>query len=153
MSRRGRRLGRSQLIPLHVEPAMATAAIALPRSDADEIDSDFPRIAEVFENRLHRNIPLGSDATLYYVKPLNYGLLTASDLRLDSPYNTRLHTGLPPTPIGNPGLASLRAAAHPAHVSYLFFVRKPGKSGAHAFSSSDAQFEKDVARYQRSRGK
>jgi cell division protein YceG involved in septum cleavage len=75
-----------------------------------------------------------------------------SELNADEPYNTRLNRGLPPTPIGNPGLASLKAAAHPAHKSYLYYVRKPGKSGAHAFSSTDRQFEKDVARYQRSRG-
>jgi cell division protein YceG involved in septum cleavage len=73
-------------------------------------------------------------------------------LNADEPYNTRLNRGLPPTPIGNPGLASLRAAAHPAHKPYLFYVRKPGNSGAHAFSSTDRQFERDVARYQRSRG-
>jgi UPF0755 protein len=59
--------------------------------------------------------------------------------------------GLPPTPIGNPGLASLKAAAHPAHKPYIFFVRKPGNSGAHAFSTTNAQFERDVARYQASR--
>ncbi len=72
-----------------------------------------------------------------------------SELERDGPYNTRLNRGLPPTPIGNPGLASLRAAVKPADKSYLFYVRKPGKSGEHAFSSTDAQFERDVKRYQR----
>jgi len=74
------------------------------------------------------------------------------ELTDDEPYNSRLHHGLPPTPIGNPGLASLRAAAHPAKKDYLFYVRKPGNSGAHAFSSTDAQFARDEARYQASRG-
>ena len=74
-----------------------------------------------------------------------------SELDDPNPYNTRLNTGLPPTPIGNPGLASLKAAANPANKNYLFYVRKPGKSGEHAFSSTDAQFQKDLERYQRSR--
>ena len=74
-----------------------------------------------------------------------------SELQDDEPYNSRLNRGLPPTPIGNPGLASIQAAAHPAKKSYLFFVRKPGKSGAHAFSSTDAQFERDNEKYQQSR--
>ena len=72
-------------------------------------------------------------------------------LERDGPYNTRLNRGLPPTPIGNPGLASLRAAVKPAGERYLFYVRKPGKSGEHAFSSTDAQFQRDVAKYQKSR--
>ena len=66
----------------------------------------------------------------------------------DEPYNTRLNLGLPPTPIGNPGLASLKAAAKPADKTYLYYVRKPGKSGEHAFSSTDAQFERDRQRYE-----
>ena len=73
------------------------------------------------------------------------------ELDRQEPYNTRLNRGLPPTPIGNPGLASLKAAAKPANKSYLFYVRKPGKSGEHAFSSTDAQFQRDVAKYQASR--
>ena len=78
--------------------------------------------------------------------------LRVSELERDTPYNTRTRRGLPPTPIGNPGLASIRAAANPAKAKYLFFVRKPGKSGEHAFSSTNRQFERDVARYQASRG-
>ena len=61
--------------------------------------------------------------------------------------------GLPPTPIGNPGLASLRAAAAPAHVPYLYYVVKPCGNGAHAFSSTEAQFNRDVARYNAARAR
>ena len=77
--------------------------------------------------------------------------LRVSELNVDSPYNLRKHTGLPPTPIGSPGLASIQAAAHPAHVPYLYYVVKPGGHGAHAFSSTDAQFQRDVRRYNQAR--
>src|SRR5581483_503396 len=67
--------------------------------------TDFPRIAEVFLNRIHDNMRLDSDATLYYVLGPNHGPLTPTDLQLNSPYNTRLNAGLPPTPIDSPGQA------------------------------------------------
>jgi cell division protein YceG involved in septum cleavage len=98
-------------------------------------------------------MPLAIDATIrYYLGDWTHSL-RVSQLDQNEPYNSRLHRGLPPTPIGNPGLASIKAAAHPAHVSYLYYVRKPGKSGEHAFSSTDAKFEQDVAKYNASRGK
>jgi UPF0755 protein len=79
--------------------------------------------------------------------------LKVSELQRDSPYNTRKRKGLPPTPIGNPGLASIQAAANPANVSYLYYVVKPCGNGAHAFSSTDAQFQRDVAAYNQARAK
>ncbi|HEY7074600.1 MAG TPA: endolytic transglycosylase MltG [Solirubrobacteraceae bacterium] len=116
-----------------------------------ELARERPLIAAVIYNRLKRGMPLGIDSTIRYYTNNWQRPIRVSELQSNEPYNTRLHTGLPPTPIGNPGLASLRAAAHPAHVNYLFFVRKPGKSGAHAFSSTDAQFARDNRRYQASR--
>jgi uncharacterized YceG family protein len=116
-----------------------------------EREAQLPReralVSAVIYNRLKQGMTLGIDATIrYYIndwsKPLKQ-----SALDQDEPYNTRLHRGLPPTPIGNPGLASLKAAAKPAKKPYLFYVRKPGKSGEHAFSSTDAQFAKDVQKY------
>ncbi len=111
-------------------------------------------VAAVIYNRLRRNMPLGIDATL------RYGLgiegtrpLTRAHLASDSPYNTSRFRGLPPTPIGNPGLPSMRAAARPANVDYLFYVVKPGTCGEHAFSSTDAEFQRDVARYNAERAK
>ena len=77
--------------------------------------------------------------------------LTQSELALDSPYNTRTSAGLPPGPIGNPGLASLQAAARPARVGYLYYVVKPGTCGEHAFSSTFAEFERDQQRYNEAR--
>jgi len=65
--------------------------------------------------------------------------LKQSDLESDDPFNTRNRLGLPPTPIANPGLASMRAAATPARVDYLYFVRK-GESNRHFFTASEAEF-------------
>ncbi len=110
-----------------------------------------PIIASVIQNRLRERLPLGIDATIRYATNNWSKPLTQSELRRDSPYNTRLHRGLPPTPIGNPGLASIKAAANPADRDYLFYVVKPGTCGEHAFSRSDAQFEKDVAAYNAAR--
>jgi uncharacterized YceG family protein len=115
------------------------------------LDRERPLVAAVIYNRLKRGMPLGIDATIRYAENNWTRPLRVSELERDGPYNTRLRRGLPPTPIGNPGLASLRATAHPSSKSYLFYVRKPGKSGEHAFSSTDAQFERDVKRYQDSR--
>jgi UPF0755 protein len=106
-----------------------------------------PLVAAVIYNRLHDGGPLGIDATLRFALHDWTHPLTVSELASDTPYNTRNHAGLPPGPIGNPGLASLRAAARPAKVPYLFYVVKPGTCGQHAFSSTDAQFERDVQRY------
>jgi UPF0755 protein len=108
-------------------------------------------IAAVIYNRLRSGMPLGIDATIRYALNDYARPLTDADLRLNSPYNTRLHKGLPPTPIGNPGLASIEAAAHPAAVSYQYYVVKPGTCGEHAFSSTFAQFEQDAARYNNAR--
>jgi peptidoglycan lytic transglycosylase G len=83
-------------------------------------------VAAVIYNRLHDRMPLGMDSTIRYglhvpgTKPL-----LQSELDSDNPYNSRKFPGLPPTPIANPGLASIEAAANPAHVDYLYFVRKP----------------------------
>jgi uncharacterized YceG family protein len=116
-----------------------------------QLPSERPLIAAVIYNRLHSGMPLGIDATIRYAINDYTNPLTESDLRLASPYNTRIHKGLPPTPIGNPGLASIQAAAHPAAVTYQYYVVKPGTCGQHAFSSSFTQFQQDVARYNSAR--
>ena len=112
------------------------------------LTSDFPKIAEVFYNRLHRNMALQSDATLFYALPPNHGPLTQSDLKLDTPYNTRIHTGLPPTPIASPGENALLAALHPAHGPYLYFVTID-KSGRAAFATTLNEFNRLVAESKR----
>ena len=97
-------------------------------------------VAAVIYNRLHAHMPLGIDATLRYGLDLPATeSIHQSQLRSDSPYNTRKHVGLPPTPIASPGLASMQAAAHPAKVKYLYFVRKPDKKH-HFFTASYKAF-------------
>jgi UPF0755 protein len=118
-----------------------------------EVARDRPLIASVIYNRLHDHIPLGIDSTLRYALNDWTRPLRVSQLASPSPYNTRNHQGLPPGPIGNPGLASIQAAAHPARTSYLFFVVKPCGNGEHVFSSTDAQFQRDSARYNAARAK
>jgi len=116
-----------------------------------QVESERRLVAAVVYNRLHEGMPLGIDATIRFATGNYDEPLTESDLAVDSPYNTRLNTGLPPGPIDSPGLASIRAAANPARVDYLYYVVKPGTCGEHAFSSTDAQFQADVARYNRAR--
>jgi UPF0755 protein len=117
-----------------------------------QIARERPLIASVIYNRLKADMPLGIDATIRYDTNNWQRPIRVSELEADTPYNTRLRTGLPPTPIGNPGLKSIEAAARPARTDYLFFVRKPGDSGEHAFSSTDAEFQRDYDRYHESRG-
>ena len=112
-----------------------------------------PLIAAVIYNRLKQGMPLGIDATIRFATGNWSRPLRVSELKVNSAYNTRTHQGLPPGPIGNPGLASLTAAAHPARVKYLFYVVKPCGNGSHAFSSTDAQFQRDVAKYNAARAK
>jgi UPF0755 protein len=112
-----------------------------------------PLIASVIYNRLRRGIPLGIDATIRFSLNQWDEPLKRSELANPTPYNTRENPGLPPGPIGNPGLASIEAAARPARSDYLFFVVKPGTCGEHAFSSTSAEFEEDVARYNAARGR
>jgi UPF0755 protein len=108
-------------------------------------------VAAVIYNRLHEGMPLGIDATTRFATGNYTEPLTESELAIDSPYNTRTNPGLPPGPINSPGLASIEAAAHPAKAGYLFYVAKPGACNELAFSSTEAEFEADVARYNSAR--
>jgi uncharacterized YceG family protein len=101
-------------------------------------------VSAVIYNRLHAGMTLGIDATLRYgldIPPTES--IRQSQLDSGSPYNTRKRPGLPPTPIASPGLASLQAAAHPAKVKYLYFVRKPDKR--HHFFTASFQAFKDYS--------
>ena len=104
-------------------------------------------VAAVIYNRLHNKMPLGIDATL------RYGLnipgtesLTKAAITSDNPFNSRRFPGLPPTPIANPGLASIKAAAHPANVDYLYYVRIPGTK-RHFFTASESEFLHKVCEF------
>jgi uncharacterized YceG family protein len=110
-----------------------------------------PLIASVIYNRLHDGIPLGIDATVRFLTGNWKRPLRQSELANPSPYNTRVHAGLPPGPIGNPGLSSIRAAAHPAQSKYLFYVVKVDSCGEHKFAKTDAEFQAYVNEYNRAR--
>jgi UPF0755 protein len=105
-----------------------------------QVPKERPLVAAVIYNRLRVGLPLGIDATIRYgldIPPTEP--IRVSQLESDSPYNTRRFLGLPPTPIANPGLASLQAAAHPAEVNFLYFVRKPD-CRSHFFTASEQEF-------------
>jgi cell division protein YceG involved in septum cleavage len=137
---------------LHVTPYELLIVASMVEREA-QIPGDRPKIAAVIYNRLAQGMPLGIDASIYYAVELASGIatytheLTEAQLHIDSPYNTRTHVGLPPTPISNPGVASIEAAAHPAHVSYLYYVAGADGCGEQVFSNTLAEFEVDAAAY------
>jgi UPF0755 protein len=101
-----------------------------------------PLVAAVIYNRLKARMPLGIDATLRYgldIPPTQ--AITESQLESANPYNTRNRPGLPPTPIANPGLASMQAAAHPAQAGYLYFVRRKDCK-SHFFARTNEEFNR-----------
>jgi UPF0755 protein len=104
-------------------------------------------IAAVIYNRLKVGLPLGIDATIRYGLDVpGTEALHESQLESDNPYNTRKRSGLPPTPIANPGLASIKAAASPAKVKYLYFVRKPDHRH-HYFTANESEFFQKACEY------
>lgn len=105
-------------------------------------------VSAVIYNRLAAGNPLGIDATLRYELDNFTEPLLESELAADTPYNTRINAGLPPTPIGNPGLDALRAAAKPANSDFFYYVIEPGTCNEHFFTESDAEFQQAVADYQ-----
>jgi len=109
-----------------------------------------PLVAGVFYNRLRRGLRLQCDPTVQYALELDGHVtrnLSSRDLRVDSPYNTYSHRGLPPGPIANPGEASLRAAISPAQTDYMYFVAN--EKGGHFFSKTLEEHNRNVARYRR----
>ena len=111
-----------------------------------QVDEDRALIAGVIYNRLRAGETLGIDATLLYDDPSPDGRLSTSDLKTDTPYNTRINAGLPPTPIASPGTASLEAALHPAKTEYSYYVLCPKDGeGVHRFATT---YEDHVANVQ-----
>jgi hypothetical protein len=107
--------------------------------------------ASVIYNRLADGTPLGIDATIRYEDNNFTKPLLESRLEEDTPYNTRINTGLPPGPIGNPGVSSLEAASNPAKTDYFFYVVKPGTCGEHTFVKTQAEFDQATAAYNNAR--
>ncbi len=116
-----------------------------------QLEGDRKLVAAVIYNRLRDGMPLGIDSTIRFATGNYTRPLTETELATPSPYNTRLNVGLPPGPIDSPGLASIEAAAHPAKVDYLYYVNEPGTCGKLAFSTTEAQFQRNVERYNAAR--
>jgi UPF0755 protein len=132
---------------LHITPYQLLTVASMVEREA-LLERDRPRVAAVIYNRLRLGMPLGIDATIRYALNDFSKPLTEAQLQTNTPYNTRTHTGLPPTPISNPGMASIEAAAHPAHVPYLYYVNGADGCGELVFSTTSAEFERNVAAYQ-----
>ncbi len=128
---------------LHVTVPQAVTVASLVEREA-KVDSDRPVIAGVIYNRLRLNMPLQVDATIEYALPQHKTELSFGDLKIQSPYNTYLHAGLPPTPIANPGAASLEAAFHPAATDALYYVYCG--NGHHVFAKTLSEHQANVAR-------
>ncbi len=121
-----------------------------------KVPSERPTIASVYLNRLAQDMPLQADPTVQYAAATRDGPaavaynywrpLTADDLGINSPYNTYVHTGLPPGPICNPGEASIRAVLQPAKTDYLYFVATTDGSGTHLFARTLDEHNANVAR-------
>jgi UPF0755 protein len=112
------------------------------------VDAERPEVASVFVNRLAAGMPLQTDPSVVYGSLLRgtwTGVIHQSELHSDSPYNTYAHTGLPPGPICNPGVAALKAAMHPAQTNYLYFVADA--NGASKFAATLDEHNKNVAAY------
>jgi UPF0755 protein len=112
---------------------------------------DRPLIASVIYNRLAQGTPLQMDSTVRFAVDNYTTPISQSQLATGSPWNTYVHKGLPPTPIDNPGIGSIRAAARPANTNYLFFVAKPCGNGTSLFASTYKQFQAEEARYNNAR--
>ncbi len=124
-------------------PEVVTIASLIEREG--KVDEDRPLIASVIYNRLRLGMPLEVDASIEYTFPEHHEVITKRDLQIDSPYNTYRRTGLPPTPIANPGKASLDAAFRPAKTDYLYYVAKP--DGHSAFAKTLQEHNANVERY------
>ena len=117
------------------------------------VNAERPLVASVFENRLKKKMPLMTDPSVIYGLELEdhwRGTIYQSDLKRDTAYNTYLHPGLPPGPIANPGIPSLRAAMHPADTDYLYFVAAGADAQGHSlFASTLDEHNRNVAGYRK----
>jgi UPF0755 protein len=117
------------------------------------VEAERPLVASVFENRLAKKMALMTDPAVIYGLELDgrwRGTIYQSDLKLDTPYNTYLHAGLPPGPIANPGLKSLHAAMQPTRSNYLYFVAAGANpQGRSLFATTMEEHERNVAGYRK----
>lgn len=139
--------GLSAMAPVHDTVTLASLV-----EKEGKLPEERPMIAAVFLNRLRIGMKLDCDPTTIYAALLEdryRGRIYRSDLDNLNSYNTYRHPGLPPGPIGNPGLASLKAALNPSETDAIYFVLRPDGSGGHAFHNNIAEHEADVVKYRR----
>ncbi len=138
--------GISRAEDLGVTPYEAITIASMIEAEA-QLDEERPMVARVIYNRIDEEMNLGIDATVQYAIGEHKEELTVSDLAVDSPYNTRRYPGIPPTPIGAAGYASLEAAVNPADGPWLYYVLNDCE-GHHAFSESYDEFLANKEIYQ-----
>ena len=129
-------------------PAETIQSIVILASMVDReanTSTDRGNVCSVYYNRLRLNMPLGVDATLLYALGRLTPEPTAAELLLDTPYNTRLHGGLPPGPISNPGKAALLACINPPQTKYLYYFAD--RQGITHFETNEQDFERDIQKY------
>lgn len=134
---------------LKMTPRQIVIIASLIETEA-KLKEERPMIASVIYNRLNKHVALGIDSTIVYASKLagkwrSDGKVYLSDVNRRSLYNTRLYSGLPPGPVGNPGASSIDAALNPAQTDYLYYVREPSRDdGAHNFYAKESDFQKGV---------
>jgi UPF0755 protein len=115
-----------------------------------QVPAERPVIASVYYNRMNKGMLLQCDATIQYALGENKPVLTYDDLKIESPYNTYIHKGLPPGPIANPGIESIRAALLPEKTDFLYYVRNDVKNdGSHVFTRSLEEHNQAINQYQK----
>jgi len=140
--------GRAENLSIHSEQELLILASIVEKETG--ITTERPQVASVFVNRLNIGMKLQTDPTVIYA--VTNGTMELDrpiykrDLAYDSPYNTYVYAGLPPTPICSPGKAAIEAAAHPDSTPYLYFVAD-GETGGHRFAKSLAEHNENVAHY------
>ncbi len=134
---------------LKMTPRQIVTIAALIETEA-KLAEERPVIASVIYNRLKINMPLGIDSSIIYASKLagkwrDDGKVYKSDIERNTPYNIRIHTGLPPGPIASPSASSLQAALFPSSTDYLYYVREPSRNdGAHNFYRDSSDFSRGV---------
>ena len=138
--------GRAKDIGLSAYEAIILASIV---EGEARVEEERPVIAGLYLNRIRRGMKLAADPTIQYLLPDGPRRILYRDLRIDSPYNTYMYAGLPPTPINNPGRASIRATLSPSKHDYVYMVAKADGSGRHTFTRTGAEHNRAVEEYRR----
>jgi UPF0755 protein len=131
---------------VNLTPAQVITIASLVQAEGN--GTDFGQISRVIDNRLNQGMKLGFDSTVFYAMGKYGTSATIAQTRYNSPYNTYLHTGLPPGAIDSPGLAAIQAALHPPHGPWLYFITVNLKTGLTKFTASYAQFQQWQAQAQ-----